>query len=167
MLFVMNLLYFNLRGVYMINIRRADLRDLERIQELNNELFELELANFDKHLIKGWPLSEAGQEYFENAIRNDYVIVAEKDKRVVGYLLASENNIPYYDFKIVELCNMCVESSCIKQGVGNALYRVFERYFKSKGFNHFTVTASALNENAKAFYSKMGFEPANITFTKF
>ena len=151
----------------MINIRRADLRDLRRIQELNNELFELELANFDKYLIKDWPLSDAGQEYFEDAIRNDYVIVAEKDNRVVGYLLACENNIPYYSFKIVELCNMCVESSCRKQGVGNALYRVFERHFKSKGINNFTVTASFLNENAKAFYEKMGFVKANIKFTKF
>lgn len=151
----------------MLNIRRADLRDLVRIQELNNELFELELENYDKYLIKDWPMSQEGQDYFEEAIRNDYVIVAEKDCRVVGYLLACENNIPYYNFPIIELCNMCVEKSSRKQGIGNALYRVFERHFKSKGLNRFTVTASFLNENAKAFYEKMGFKPGNITFTKF
>lgn len=35
-------------------VRKAELKDLQRIQELNNQLFELELANFDKYLIKDW-----------------------------------------------------------------------------------------------------------------
>lgn len=32
-------------------IWKAEPKDLRKIQELNNELFELELANFDKYLI--------------------------------------------------------------------------------------------------------------------
>ena len=62
-------------------IRKAELKDLQRIQELNNELFELELANFDKYLIKGWPLSNEGKIYFENAIKESFVIVAEIDNK--------------------------------------------------------------------------------------
>ena len=148
-------------------IRKAELKDLQRIQELNNELFELELANFDKHLIKNWPLSKEGREYFENAINESFVVVAEIDGKVVGYLLGEEGKIPYYDFKIAELCNMCIDSNYRKQGIGNALYKEFENHFKEQGINHFTVTASFKNENAKSFYKKMGFEEANSTFTKF
>ena len=148
-------------------IRKAELKDLQRIQELNNELFELELANFDKHLIKNWPLSKEGREYFENAINESFVVVAEIDGKVVGYLLGEESDIPYYDFKIAELCNMCIDSNYRKQGIGNALYKEFEKHFKEQGINHFTVTASFKNENAKSFYKKMGFEEANSTFTKF
>lgn len=150
-----------------MEIRKAELKDLQRIQELNNELFELELANFDKHLIKNWPLSKEGREYFENAINESFVVVAEIDGKVVGYLLGEESKIPYYDFKIAELCNMCIDSNYRKQGIGNALYKEFEKHFKEQGINHFTVTASFKNENAKAFYKKMGFEEANTTFTKF
>ena len=69
----------------------------------------MELEYFDKYLTQNWPLSEEGQEYFEDAIRNDYVIVAVKDAEVVGYLLAMEQEIPYYKFPVVELCNMCVK----------------------------------------------------------
>ena len=151
----------------MINVRRADLFDLKSIQELNNQLFELELEKSDKYLTANWPLSEEGVEYFEEAIRNDYVIVATKENKVVGYLLAVEQSIPYYKFPVVELCNMCVDKNCRGAGIGNALFRVFERFYKDKGIDNFMVTASFLNDNARAFYEKMGFEVANVTYTKF
>ena len=148
-------------------IRKAKLKDLQRIQELNNELFELELASFDKYLIKDWPLSDEGRKYFEGAIKESFVVVAEIENQVVGYLLAEESDIPYYNFKIAELCNMCIDSNYRKQGIGNALYKEFERFYNEQGISHFIVTASFKNESAKAFYKKMGFEEANSTFIKF
>ena len=154
-------------GEIRMVIRKAELKDLQRIQELNNELFELELANFDKYLIKDWPLSDEGREYFKNAIKESFVVVAEIENQVVGYLLGEESDIPYYNFKIAELCNMCIDSNYRKQGVGNALYKEFERFYNEQGISHFIVTASFKNESAKAFYKKMGFEEANSTFIKF
>ncbi len=148
-------------------IRKAELKDLQRIQELNNELFELELKNFDKYLIKGWPLSQEGKDYFTDAIKQSFVIVAEINDKVVGYLLGEESNIPYYNFKIAELCNMCIDECYRKQGIGYALYKEFEQFYKQKNITHFIVTASFKNENAKAFYKKIGFEEANLTFAKF
>ena len=148
-------------------IRRAKLTDLKKIQELNNELFELELANFDKYLIKNWPLSKEGEDYFKNAIKESFVIVAETDNKVVGYLLGEESCIPYYNFKIAELCNMCIDSNYRKQGIGNLLYKEFEKFYNEQGITRFMVTASFKNESAKAFYKKMGFSEANSTFIKF
>ena len=148
-------------------IRKAEIRDLRDIQELNNQLFELEIASFDEYLIKDWPLSNKGKQYFETAIKDSYVIVAEVDGNVVGYLLGEECNIPYYNFKIAELCNMCVDKNYRKQGIGNKLYSEFENHYKKQGVEHFIVTASYKNENAKQFYKKMGFKEANSTFTKF
>ena len=94
-------------------------------------------------------------------------MVAEIENQVVGYLLGEESDIPYYNFKIAELCNMCIDSNYRKQGVGNALYKEFERFYNEQGISHFIVTASFKNESAKAFYKKMGFEEANSTFIKF
>lgn len=148
-------------------IRKATAVDLQRIRELNNELFELELANFDKYLIKGWPLSNEGRIYFEDAIKNSFVIVAEVDNKVVGYLLGEEDNIPYYNFKIAELCNMCVDEKYRKHGIGKALYKAFEKHFTKLGIKHFMVTASFKNESAKSFYKRIGFIEANTTFVKF
>ena len=151
----------------VMKIRNAEIKDLKAVQELNNQLFELELANFDKNLIKGWSFSNEGKAYFENAIKNSLVIVAEIDDIIVGYLLAEEIQIPYYSFKIAELCNMCVDENYRKQGIGRALYENFEIYYKSKNIDKFMVTASFKNESAKNFYKKMGFVETNSTFAKF
>ena len=151
----------------MLLIRKATQKDLLLIQKLNNQLFELELATFDKYLIKDWPLTKQGREYFENSINEDYVIVAELNHKVVGYLLGECADKSYYPFKIAELCNMCIDKDYRKQGIGNFLFHQFENDFKAKGINHFIVTASFKNENAIAFYKKMGFESTNITLAKF
>ena len=150
-----------------MKIRRATLKDLKDIQQLNNELFELELANFDQYLIKNWPLSDEGEKYFTGAINNDFVVVAETNNHVVGYLLGEKCDIPYYNFDVAELCNMCVNSNYRKCGIGAKLYSAFEEYYNSQGITHFVVTASFKNESAKAFYKKMGFEEANTTICKF
>lgn len=63
-------------------IRKAKLKDLSKIQKLNNDLFDLELAEFDKYLIKDWPLSKEGEKYFENAIKQSCVLVVEADNEV-------------------------------------------------------------------------------------
>ena len=117
-------------------------------------------------------MSNEGKQYFENAIKDSFVIVAETEggkteRKVVDYLLGEELDIPYYNFKIAELCTMCIDSSYRKQGIGGKLYCEFEEYYKSQGITHFMVTASFKNESAKAFYKKMGFIEANSTFIKF
>ena len=148
-------------------IRKAESKDLERIQQLNNDLFDLEIENFDEYLVKDWPLSSEGKEYFANAIKENVVFVAEENDVVLGYILGEEVAIPYYNFKIAELCNMCVDNRYRNKGVGKALYGEFESYFKSIGINRFMVTASFKNDSAKAFYKRMGFKEGNVTFTKF
>ena len=148
-------------------IRKAEIKDLERVQELNNQLFDLEIANFDEYLIKNWPLSNEGRNYFLNAIKESCVLVAESDDKVVGYLLAEKVDIPYYNFKIAELCNMCVDKDYRRMGIGEKLYLEFEKHFRAKDITHFIVTASFKNESAKSFYKKMGFNEANSTFVKF
>ncbi len=148
-------------------IRQAVQKDLKDIQTLNNQLFDLELKSFDCYLIKGWPLTKEGKEYFEDAIKNDCVFVAEENSNIIGYLLGAKVDIPYYNFEIAEICNMFVKDSFRGKGVGKQLINSFFDYYKNLGISHFTVTASFKNESAKNFYKKMGFEEGNVTFVKF
>ena len=69
-----------------IIIRNAVISDLETIQKLNNSLFELEKEKYDSTLIGNWPLTDEGKKYFFDLIKNHYVIVAEQEKSIVGYL---------------------------------------------------------------------------------
>ncbi len=47
-----------------IKIKTATIADLPEIQNLNDKLFELEIANFDPDLIPNWPFSAVGKKYF-------------------------------------------------------------------------------------------------------
>lgn len=76
-----------------IEIRKATIDDLEAIQELNNDLFKLEKANYDTTLVIDWPFTETGKSYFIDLIHNHYVIVAEDNNIIIGYLAGSVNVI--------------------------------------------------------------------------
>ena len=92
-----------------INIRKANMADLFEIQKLNKELFELEFNNFDSTLIVDWPLTKEGKEYFENVVRNDIVLVACVDGKIVGYLVGTLNSqYSYNNILQAELDNMCI-----------------------------------------------------------
>lgn len=137
-------------------IRNADLKDLEIIQKLNNELFDLELKNYDTTLVKDWAISNEGKKYFEDLINNHFVVVALLDDEIVGYLAGTINEKGSYEnIQYGEINNMFIKDSCRGYGVGKALVNEFKMYCKSKGINDLIVTASAKNKNAINFYKKM------------
>ena len=72
-----------------VRIRKANINDLNSIQVLNNNLFDLEFNNFDDTLKQGWPFEKEGKEYFEYMIKNEIVFVAEIKEKIVGYLAGS------------------------------------------------------------------------------
>lgn len=147
-------------------IRNADLKDLEIIQKLNNELFDLELKNYDTTLVKDWAISNEGKKYFEDLINNHFVVVALLDDEIVGYLAGTINEKGSYEnIQYGEINNMFIKDSCRGYGVGKALVNEFKMYCKSKGINDLIVTASAKNKNAINFYKKNGFEEFNLTLT--
>ena len=103
-----------------INIRKANMADLFEIQKLNKELFELEFNNFDSTLIEDWPLTKEGKGYFENAIKNDIVLVACIEQKIVGYLAGTLNSqFSYNNIMQAELDNMCIMNEYRKSGIGS------------------------------------------------
>lgn len=147
-------------------IRNANLQDLEIIQKLNNELFDLELKNYDTTLVKDWAISNEGKEYFEDLINNNFVVVSLLDNEIVGYLAGTINEKGSYEnIQYGEINNMFIKDNCRGYGVGKALVNEFKLYCKSNGINDLIVTASAKNKNAINFYKKNGFEDFNLTLT--
>ena len=47
-----------------IIVRQATIEDLNSIQTLNNDLFELEYENFDNTLMVGWPFKKRRKRIF-------------------------------------------------------------------------------------------------------
>ena len=147
-----------------INIRRANINDLNAVQESNNSLFELEFNNFDDTLKLGWPFEKDGKEYFEYMIKNEIVFVAEVEEKIVGYLAGSIcEPISYITESFAELDNMCIDDEYRRFGIGTLLINEFKKYCKEKNIQNIKVTASAKNSRAIQFYMKNGFEDYNLT----
>ena len=145
-------------------IRKADLKDLDKVQELNNKLFELEFNNFDDTLKTGWPFEKEGQDYFEDMIKNEIVFVAEVEEKIVGYLAGSIcEQISYITETFAELDNMCIDDEYRRFGIGTLLMDEFKKYCKEKNMQNIKVTASAKNRRAIQFYMRNGFEDYNVT----
>ncbi len=147
-------------------IRKASLEDLNTIQELNNYLFKLEKDNYDSTLIKDWPLSKKGKEYFSDLIENHYVIVAIVDNSIVGYLAGSiEEKGSYEEIQYGEINNMFLKEESRGLGIGKSLINYFKDYCREKNISNIKVVASFKNKNAIEFYHKNGFEEFDITLT--
>jgi N-acetylglutamate synthase-like GNAT family acetyltransferase len=145
-------------------VRRASIDDLKVIQRLNNELFELELNGCDDSLVKDWPLTIDGEEYFKELILKDYVYVCVDDGNVVGYLAGSIVSVSYIKNKYAEVNNMCISNDYRGKGVGTLLFDKFRYDVKELGIMELRVTASSNNSNARKFYEKNGFNEFEVTY---
>ena len=149
-----------------MNIRKANLGDLDAICALNNQLFKLEKEKYDPTLVEGWPISNEGREYFTDLINNHYVIVAIQDNNVVGYLAGSiEEKGSYELIQYGEINNMLVSHSCRGMGIGKQLIDNFKEHCKKHDIHNIKVVASYKNKDAINFYHKNGFEDFNLTLT--
>lgn len=147
-----------------ITIRRAKLDDLYEIQRLNNELFNIELKNYDDSLKEYWPISKEGEAYFRGKILNDVVIVACLEDDPIGYLAGSLKTQYSYNKTIqAEIDNMCLKEEFRHLGIGKRLVKAFKNICLDNDINEIKVTASFNNKSAINFYKEFGFEEAEIT----
>lgn len=152
-----------------IVIRKATINDLEIIQKLNNGLFEYEAELELDNYIKDWALGEDSKEYFSGLINNEFVIVAEVDNKIVGYLAGSlyrDATFSYYEGLTAEVDNMFILAEYRKFGIGSKLMNSYIEWCKQNDAKRVFVTASIGNDNTIEFYKKIGFTPLNLTLKK-
>ena len=153
----------------MINFRKAEISDINSILNLNNDLCKFEMDEGFDNYIKDWSLSDESREYFLDLIKSHFVIVAEENEKIVGYLAGSINEegaYSYYEGKTAELQNMFIMPNYRKFGVGSKLIYEFENWSKENQVKRMMVTASIDNEVAQRFYRKNGFKNINVTLKK-
>lgn len=149
-----------------IVIRKAILEDVSYIQNLNNELFKLEKENYDTTLVLNWALTEESKDYFEDLIKNQYVIVATLEDKIIGYLAGSINEKgSYEEIQYGEINNMFIKEDYRLYGIGKKLINNFKNYCRNNNIRNLKVVASSKNKNAIEFYRKNGFDDFNLTLT--
>lgn len=153
----------------MTKIRRAELKDLPIVQKLGYQLLETERQGWDPTLDSSWAKGEGGRKMYLDAIENKYVVLAEDDGEVVGYLIGKvhfPDKQAARHIVIARLINIYVDETHRHQGVGKKLFDHFYEHCLEQGVEDLEVLVSAKNENAIEFYKKQSFTPKRIAMVQ-
>jgi len=140
----------------MIEVKEAEISNLEDILNLNQQLFNYEYENFDKTLNCNWPPNNL--KYFKEAIIKDdsLALVVFIEDKIIGYLIGSIEKAEVYRKikQIAEIDDMFIIPEYRGKGIGVLLYKRFIKWAKKKGINRVRVVASAQNVKTINFYKK-------------
>lgn len=92
-------------------IRLAEAEDIERIQQLSQELMEYEKNNSTKEYMynMNWALTEQAYNNYKSNIENDWIYVACVDNKIVGYMTCWINKKrPWLKYDVLEIGNLYI-----------------------------------------------------------
>ena len=103
---------------------------------------------------------------------NGKCYLAIEDNKAIGLIMGtipSYDENDYLDYKCPkrgEITELIVTSKIRSKGIGQALMKKMEEYFKSVGCEYISVEVFAYNKNGINFYGKQGYHPRMYTEIK-
>ncbi|MDP3026893.1 MAG: GNAT family N-acetyltransferase [Nanoarchaeota archaeon] len=153
-----------------IKIRKATLKDLKIIQELNHKLCKEENKQFDITVNPDFPVTKEGEEYFKIRIEKDdgCALIASDGEKIIGYLVGGILKPESYRIlsEIAELGDMFVLEEYRNKSVGTKLHSSFIDWCGKKGIKRIRVVASAKNLKAINFYKKNKFKEYDLVLER-
>ncbi|MCR5350854.1 MAG: ribosomal protein S18-alanine N-acetyltransferase [Acholeplasmatales bacterium] len=119
-------------------IRRLEIKDINRVIELENSVFNHSL----------------GYEFLEKASKSEiaYVYVDINDNFIDGYIST------IFDGKTIEILNFCVDKDYQRQGIGYKLINYVFDELKGKGAKDSILEVRRTNNPAIGLYEKVGYK---------
>lgn len=154
-----------------MNIRRAETRDADRINELLFQVAEIH-ANGRPDIFKTATKKYSDQELIEIIGNDDSPIFVATDENdyVLGYAFCvfeiTKDNLLLQDRKTLYIDDICVDESHRGKHIGKMLYDYVLCFAKENEFDNITLNVWAFNEGACKFYENCGMTPLKITMEK-
>lgn len=151
-----------------MNIRRAEEKDLEQVKKLLSEVLEIHARIRPDIFISGTTkyTNEELLQIFKDDERPVFVATDENDQ-VLGYAFCKFERQPFStnmkDFKTLYIDDLCVDQTARGKGVGKSLYDYVCSFAKSNGCYDVTLNVWEGNDNARAFYERMGLKVKETT----
>ncbi len=148
-----------------LEIRRANIKDLNEVLRLNFDLFKKEYKEYDKTLNLRWTHTE-GKKYYKNRIihKNGFLEIALFNNTIIGYVcgVIQDRELFRIQAKYAELENMSIDKSFRGKGIGTKLVQNFLNWSKENKVNYISVKASEKNKQAIGFYRNLGFKDHDL-----
>lgn len=128
-------------------LRKGKLHDLDKVLILFEETIDSCCKNdYNLQQIKAWQLSAKNIDRWKTALENQFFIVAEINKKIVGF--GSLKNEDYLDF-------LYTDKDFLRKGVANRIFNRLESISKKTGFKKLKADVS---KTALPFFESKGFK---------
>lgn len=128
---------------------------MQRIKIEKMRLFDIpSVAELDKNsLFESW-----SEKIYEESLKNkNYnILVAKLGSKIVGFISM------YCAVDEGYICNIAVEKSHRKQGIGTSLISEIITYSQNKNLKFLTLEVRESNTETVKFYEKLGFEKLGV-----
>ena len=146
----------------MMKIRKAEEKDIPRIDDLLSQVLEIHAAIRPDLFISGTRkyTDEELKEILNNEKTPVYAAVDEND-RMIGYAFcvlndySGSNNMQ--PVKSLYIDDLCVDENARGLHVGRQLYDYVMKQAEEMGCHSVTLNVWEGNDSARTFYEKMGF----------
>lgn len=144
-------------------VRAAKKKDVDRVNELRSQLYELRQKGRPDIFQK--PFGDAMREQTRRMLhdKKGLLLVVESDGTVCGYVFASlvhEKDSPYWDERsYCKVEEICVDKACRGQGIGTRLMDALRREAEARELPKMELNVWAFNAGACSFWTKQGFTP--------
>jgi ribosomal protein S18 acetylase RimI-like enzyme len=160
-----------------MNIRNANLKDIDSLMELNQDLIDIHndiLKKQKPEHLKDFEEKENSKRVIKRFIKKlirskkGYVIVAEENDKIIAYLIAMvEKNIPIFTLKkYVEISDLFVKEEFQGKKIGLKLVQLCISWAKQNNFEKIVLKVFPNNKNAVEFYKKIGFSDFFVEMRK-
>lgn len=156
-------------------IRKANMADLNRIEEIYNEIHtEIEEGRAQIGWTRGiYPVRDIA----EDSIRRREMFVMEKDGMIVASGRINQYQGPEYDNavwsfdvdpdSVMVLHTLTVSPKHYGKGYGREFAAFYENYARKCGCTALRIDTNAINLPARSLYKKLGYTEACIVYTSF
>ncbi len=147
-------------------IRRAQIKDIEQINELLNDVLNIHHQG-RSDLFKSDTKKYTDEQLIEIINDDDRpVFVLEEDGLILGYAFCifqqHLNDNILTDIKTLYIDDLVVREGQRGRHLGRQLYDHVVRFARESGCYNITLNVWAFNENARKFYEALGMKPQKI-----
>ena len=146
-----------------MNIRRASEKDIDSLIKLLQEVLEIH-ANIRPDIFISGTTKYTRSNLLEKLANDEepiFVAVDENDE-VMGYAFCALKHQPFstnmVPFKSLYIDDLCVDSKCRGQHIGEQLFDYVKAEAKRLGCYEVTLAVWAGNDGAEKFYEKIGMK---------
>jgi len=155
----------------MLEIRKANENDIQAVLDLLSQVLEIHAVIRPDLFISG-TRKYTGDELRE-IIRDEnrpIFVAADAEGKVLGYcfciLQETDHSNNLRDSRTLFIDDICVDENSRHQHVGRMLSDYVTDYAREKGCYDITLNVWEGNDQAMAFYRKMGFTPRKTVMEK-